>query len=64
LADRAIRLQPWIPVGNVGFSTKHTLALTKHGGGTAAELIALAKEISSGVHARFGVYLEPPPVAN
>ena len=45
----------------IAISTKHTLALTNRGGGTTAELLALAREIAAGVEARFGVRLEPEP---
>jgi UDP-N-acetylmuramate dehydrogenase len=48
--------------GRVGISTKHTLALVNRGGGTTAELLALAREIAAGVRARFGVQLVPEPV--
>jgi UDP-N-acetylmuramate dehydrogenase len=48
--------------GRIGISTKHTLALVNRGGGTTAELLALAREIASGVHDRFGVRLAPEPV--
>ena len=48
--------------GRVGISTKHTLALVNRGGATTAELMALAREIAGGVHARFGVSLAPEPV--
>jgi UDP-N-acetylmuramate dehydrogenase len=33
-----------------------------HGGGTTAELVALAKEIREGVLRRFNVELQPEPV--
>lgn len=46
----------------VSLSTKHTLALTNRGGGTTAELLALAGEVRDGVFARFGVELTPEPV--
>jgi UDP-N-acetylmuramate dehydrogenase len=46
----------------VAISTKHTLALTNRGAGTTAGLVALAREIAGGVHARFGVSLDPEPV--
>ena len=46
----------------VSVSTKHTLALTNRGGGTSAELVALAGEIRDGVRAAFGVTLEPEAV--
>jgi UDP-N-acetylmuramate dehydrogenase len=45
----------------VAISSKHTLALTNRGAGTAAELLALAREIAGGVRERFGVALEPEP---
>jgi UDP-N-acetylmuramate dehydrogenase len=48
--------------GRAGISTKHTLALVNRGGATTAELMALAHEIASGVHDRFGVALHPEPV--
>lgn len=48
--------------GPVGLSTKHTLALTNRGGGTTAELLALARTVRDGVRERFGVVLEPEPV--
>ena len=48
--------------GRVGISTKHTLALVNRGGGTTAELMALARAIAAGVHERFGVRLVPEPV--
>jgi len=47
--------------GPVGISSAHALALVHHGGGTTAELLALAREIRDGVHARFGVSLTPEP---
>jgi UDP-N-acetylmuramate dehydrogenase len=46
----------------VAISSKHTLALTNRGEGTAAQLLALAREIAGGVEDRFGVRLEPEPV--
>jgi UDP-N-acetylmuramate dehydrogenase len=48
--------------GPAGLSTKHTLALTNRGSATAADLVALAREVRNGVQARFGVRLEPEPV--
>ena len=48
--------------GRVGISTKHTLALVNRGGGTTAELMALAREIAGGVQDRFGIALHPEPV--
>ncbi|MEA2221169.1 MAG: UDP-N-acetylmuramate dehydrogenase [Solirubrobacteraceae bacterium] len=49
------------PAG-VAISSKHTLALTNRGAGTAAQLVALAREIAGGVHDAFGVELVPEPV--
>ncbi|MGL5858867.1 MAG: UDP-N-acetylmuramate dehydrogenase [Angustibacter sp.] len=48
--------------GPVSLSTKHTLALTNRGAGTAADLVALAREVRDGVQEAFGVQLEPEPV--
>ncbi len=48
--------------GAVRLSSKHTLAITNRGGGTAAELIALARELRDGVFDAFGVDLEAEPV--
>jgi UDP-N-acetylmuramate dehydrogenase len=48
--------------GTVGVSTKHSLALTHRGGGTTAELLALARTVRDGVREAFGVVLEPEPV--
>ena len=64
LADRAGRLRPGLrrPAAASAMSSKHTLALTNRGGGTTAALLALAREIRDGVHARFGVTLHPEPV--
>jgi UDP-N-acetylmuramate dehydrogenase len=45
----------------VSLSTKHTLALTNRGTGTAADVVALAREIRDGVQDTFGVVLEPEP---
>jgi UDP-N-acetylmuramate dehydrogenase len=45
----------------VSISSKHTLALTNRGTGTTEALLALAREIRDGVHARFGVMLHPEP---
>ena len=50
------------PQGRAALSGKHTLALTNRGTATAADLLALAREITDGVHEAFGVRLEPEPV--
>jgi len=43
-------------------SSKHTLALTVCDGGTAQELLALAREVRDAVREAFGVCLVPEPV--
>jgi UDP-N-acetylmuramate dehydrogenase len=43
-------------------SSKHTLALVNGGEATTAELLALAREIVSGVKAAYGVTLTPEPI--
>ena len=48
--------------GAAAISSKHTLALINRGGASAAEVLALAKEIAATVEARFGVRLEMEPV--
>jgi UDP-N-acetylmuramate dehydrogenase len=48
--------------GAASISTKHALALTVVDGGTAADVLALAREVRDGVRQRFGVELEPEPV--
>lgn len=48
--------------GGARISTKHTLALTNHGGATAADLIGLAREVVTGVREAFGVELTNEPV--
>ncbi len=48
--------------GPAALSTKHTLALTNRGSASAADLLALAREVRDGVREAFGVVLEPEPV--
>lgn len=48
--------------GNVGISTKHSLALVCHEGATTAELLGFARAIEAQVHTRLGVRLEREPV--
>ena len=48
--------------GPAALSTKHTLALTNRGGASAADLLALAREVRDGVRERFGVTLVNEPV--
>ncbi|PYQ48395.1 MAG: UDP-N-acetylenolpyruvoylglucosamine reductase [Acidobacteria bacterium] len=47
--------------GNVGISSKHTLAIINRGGGTAREVLELARMIQDRVHEKFGVELQPEP---
>jgi UDP-N-acetylmuramate dehydrogenase len=49
--------------GNVGTSSRHSLALTTEDGATAAELLAFAGRIVAAVRERFGVTLVPEPTA-
>jgi UDP-N-acetylmuramate dehydrogenase len=49
-------------MGNVAISSNHTLAIVNCGGGTAQEVVALAREIRGRVRDRFDVTLEPEPV--
>jgi UDP-N-acetylmuramate dehydrogenase len=48
--------------GNVGISTNHTLAIVNCGGGTAREVVDLAREIRARVRDRFGLALQAEPV--
>jgi UDP-N-acetylmuramate dehydrogenase len=45
-----------------GISSRHTLALVNRGGASAADILALAGQISAAVEARFGIHLEMEPV--
>lgn len=48
--------------GNVGLSTKHALAITNRGQGTAREIVELAEKIKFVVREKFGITLTPEPV--
>jgi UDP-N-acetylmuramate dehydrogenase len=48
--------------GSVGISGSHALCLVHHGGGTAAELVALARDVRQAVLQRFRIDLHPEPV--
>jgi UDP-N-acetylmuramate dehydrogenase len=48
--------------GPAALSTKHPLAVTNRGSATAADVVALAREIRDGVHDAFGVSLVSEPV--
>lgn len=45
----------------VSLSTRHALALTNRGDATTVDLLALAGQVRAGVHARFGITLDPEP---
>ena len=48
--------------GNVGLSSKHSLAIINRGGGTAKEVMELADKIQKAVKDTFGIELIPEPV--
>ncbi len=48
--------------GRAGISSRHALALVNYGGASAAELLALAREITAGVRERFAIELRQEPV--
>ncbi len=48
--------------GPARLSTKHTLAITNRGTATAADIVALAREVRDGVQATTGIRLVPEPV--
>ncbi|MEO6590422.1 MAG: UDP-N-acetylmuramate dehydrogenase [Pyrinomonadaceae bacterium] len=48
--------------GNVGVSTKHSLALTNCGNATAKEIIELKNEIQKTVKEKFGIALKTEPI--
>jgi UDP-N-acetylmuramate dehydrogenase len=48
-------------LGNVGISTKHTLAFVNHGGARAGEFIDLMRRVREKVHETFGITLQPEP---
>jgi UDP-N-acetylmuramate dehydrogenase len=47
--------------GNVGLSSKHTLAVINRGGGTAKEVLDLVQLVQTGVRDTFGVEIRPEP---
>jgi UDP-N-acetylmuramate dehydrogenase len=47
--------------GNVGLSSKHTLAVINRGGGTAREVLELVRMIQDRVRETFGVEIHPEP---
>jgi UDP-N-acetylmuramate dehydrogenase len=48
--------------GAAGISSRHTLALINRSGASAADILALAADITGAVEARFGIRLEMEPV--
>jgi UDP-N-acetylmuramate dehydrogenase len=62
LVERAGFARGYGSPGPVALSSKHTLALTNRGQGTASQLLALAHDIADGVQREFGVGLVPEPV--
>lgn len=60
LIERA-GIRPGLESGRVGVSTNHVLALVNNGGGSSAELVALAVHVRTVVQETFGVSLEPEP---
>lgn len=48
--------------GNVGLSSKHSLALINRGGASTAELLGFATKIQRAVERAFGVALVPEPI--
>jgi UDP-N-acetylmuramate dehydrogenase len=49
-------------LGAAGISSRHTLALVNRGSASAAEILALATQITTAVETRFGIHLEMEPV--
>jgi UDP-N-acetylmuramate dehydrogenase len=49
-------------LGRAAISSRHTLALVNLGGATAAEILALASQITTTVEERFNLHLEMEPV--
>lgn len=48
--------------GDAGISNRHALVLVNHGHATGPQLWTFAQRVIEGVHAKFGVKLEPEPV--
>jgi UDP-N-acetylmuramate dehydrogenase len=49
-------------LGAAAVSSRHTLALVNRGGASAADVLALASQITAAVEGRFGICLEMEPV--
>lgn len=50
------------PDAPASLSTRHSLALTNRGTATAADIVALAREVRDGVEKAYGIRLVPEPV--
>lgn len=48
--------------GRASLSTKHTLAITNRGSASAADMVAVAREVRAGVERHFGISLHPEPL--
>jgi UDP-N-acetylmuramate dehydrogenase len=48
--------------GDAGMSNRHALVLVNHGKATGPQLWAFAQKVIAGVHAKFGITLEPEPL--
>jgi UDP-N-acetylmuramate dehydrogenase len=48
--------------GRAALSTKHTLAITNRGSASAADVLAIAREVRNGVQRTFGLQLEAEPL--
>ena len=48
--------------GRASLSTKHTLAITNRGSASAADMVAVAREVRDGVVGHFGIELRPEPL--
>ncbi|MHC6592226.1 UDP-N-acetylmuramate dehydrogenase [Arthrobacter sp. C152] len=48
--------------GRASLSTKHTLAITNRGAASAADMLAVAREVRAGVERCFGISLHPEPL--
>jgi UDP-N-acetylmuramate dehydrogenase len=62
LIDRAGYGKGFGMPGPAAVSAKHSLAVTNRGGSSAAEVLALARQVRDGVAERFGVELVSEPV--
>lgn len=51
-----------LAAGRAALSTKHTLAITNRGEATAQDILAVARAVRAGVHARFGIELANEPL--